>query len=396
MQLSASPGNQLISQRDDQSLFLLGNKTSKDGRVEQNVYYVGNSFNSKHIDELEKEIELLRGQKGTHVPAGSEKVPQRTQLTSDSELLTKPKAKLKDSALQSLTSTVMEQTNQELKASSVIKDHFNTDVEYFTPKLKDASSGVTGSQTSNAIANSIEHVPKGELTHALAQGKADVSTSVIQFQDYDNGIKKLWTDEVVQDRTVGEHLNVSEIEQVEYSGQKRKKKKRRKLKPSEVKVVSKPAHVKTVNIATTPIVVESTHIKVASSGKTAFDRKGNIVTDTGNVQSVKPKPGAKSKHILKKTEAKTKTVANLAKKLDLGDQAAVADSEKNIELDEPVSNNDMLSEKKKTDSKAAKWQKSSLEGAILIFNQDFRSFVDACCYVGLVSHKYTLSNNNIP
>ena len=414
VQLSASPGNQLLSQRGDQSLYLLGNKTSKDGRVEQNVYFVGNSFNAEQITKLEREIELLRDKRGTQVSITDKEVPKGTGLTA--ELSHKPKAKLKGNAQTAEASTVIDKTKQNLQAISVINDKSKDNVQSIPGDFREVGSKVTENLMQNVDTGSynIEVQTEGDLTHSLpaqdlTQTKADTNTSVIQFQDNASDVYKIWTEEL--------HTKPSKTKLTESTVPRRKKIKKKKT--SELKVVSKPAHVKSVDIAKTPVgskLTDQVNIMPVNSAAvkdntSITDLEGKV--DRQETKTVKAKSATKAKHEKKLASGKTSVGDKLK------DKAVVVDAEtggtgsaqgaetkrnrtkqsnekKTTKKSEDKNKTTKKSEhkkkttkksedKKKTTKKSEDLDKSVVESAIAIFNQDFRSFVDACCCVGLVS-----------
>ena len=324
VQLSASPGNQVLSRSGDQALQLLGNKTSKDGRVEQNVYFVGKSFDSEQISKLEQEIELLREKKGAVAPISVKSVPKGTDLT---ELRHRSDVKLKGKDKIDEPSTVIDRIEQNLRAYSVIRDKSKEEVlkdntgdfvnvgyQLSENLVKDTDSNSTELLTQNQLA--AKH-----LLETLTVTKTDKVRSQIQDSDshFKTSTEELDVENILVARTEHSKDDLSETKSETRDILTEKK-------TSKLKVVSKPAHV-------TP----------GNKGKVSVNEKG-VKSKTDKVKQskkikVESKDGVKHSHEKKAKEQKQR------KELD----------------------------------------KSYEEHTIKIFNKDFGAFVDACCSIGLVS-----------
>ena len=323
VQLSASPGNQVLSRSGDQALQLLGNKTSKDGRVEQNVYFVGKSFDTEQISKLEQEIELLREKKGVQAPVSVKSLQEGTDLA---ELRHRSDVKLKENDKIDETSTVIDKIEQGLRAYSVIRDKSKEEVlkdntgdfvnvGYQLSKnlVKDTDSNSTELLTQNQLA--AKH-----LLETLTVTKTDKVRSQIQDSDsyFKTSTEELDVENILVARTEHSKDDLSETKSETRDILTEKK-------TSKLKVVSKPAHV-------TP----------GDKGKVSVNERVKAKTDKAKQSKktkVERKDGAKHSHEKKAKEQKQR------KELD----------------------------------------KSYEEHTIKIFNKDFGAFVDACCSIGVVS-----------
>ena len=329
VQLSASPGNQALSQRGDQALYLLGNKTSKDGRVEQNVYFVGSSFNTEQISKLEREIELLREKKETQISRHDKDVPKGTGLTESPH---RSEVKLKENAEIVETSAVIDRTKQDSKAFSVIKDKSKGVVQNVASDFGEFGIKVSENLGNNVRVDShaTELRSESDLTgshvpQSITQTKTDKNAT--QFLDNDSHIHKTLTEEIHVEDTLVAQTETFKDKLTETTVPKKKVIKEKK-KSSKLKVVSKPAHVTSVD-----------------KGKSSEEEKG------------------------------LKTKSNKAKQ----------SMKKKVENKENVKHSETHKKKATMQKKAEERDKSVGEHTMKIFNKDFRAFVDACCCIGLVS-----------
>ena len=358
-QLASLSGNLKLSHRGELPVLMQGNQTRRCCQVEQSVHYVGSSLYTQQMDRLEKQTELLKGQKSETVPETEEHLSDRKLLTS--KYIHKSGKKIKTSDFKS-GSAVIHKPSKELKAKSVISDTAEDGMPNVNPVISDTGFDISQTNRTQTVRrDKLKHSPsvRVESPHPQKLDKKHMSKLPLHHLDT-RGIQEIWKNGSSKDVLIDEKRKVPlRYEQTDLNvfNSKKKHKKRKK----DMNVVSKPVHVKNVPMGktaklTAPVLKNTT---VSETPEISSDLNEDNVADlkdtpnTGSLKGAKSKKGSEAKHKQKK------------KPNDLKEQ------DKHTH--------------KKVASKVSDWNAYSLEGQINIFNQDLKSYVEACCFNGWVS-----------
>ena len=409
--MATSTGNPKFSHRSEIP-FLIQNKTSKDGHVRQNDYYVGNSFKTENIGRLEKPI----GEKTESVTNKEANLSDRKNSSSSKS----NRQNITDSS-RALNSSVIYKHNKNLKAKPVINSKGDVKENSY-PVISDSASNLSHTiKKQNLYQDKVKHF----------RSSINLTSSHLN----NRSIKEIW----IKGKSRGELFGKSRNVPLKYdisapriwngNGKQQQKDK------GET-VVSKPAHVKNVPLASKPEVTSSL-VKESISNLEDIEslnennnetllRLEEVFEDT-NVWN------GKGKH--KQRDKGVKVVSKPAhvKKAPLGNRPEVTSSivkeslSKLDEVVEDVKENKNVNEKDNSDlkdshevkdssvtqtktktkskhkkvkqpdhSKPVKHTGTKSEGkqyawqSPVFFNMDFKAFVEACCYLGWVSTEHLI------
>ena len=391
---------------------LIQNKTPKDDHVRQNDYYVGNSFKTENIDRLEKQ----KGDKTESVANKQTNLSDRKQSS-----FSKSNRQNKTDSSRASNSSVIHKHNKNLKAKPVINS---------IGDVRENSYPVIGDTASN-LSQTIkkQNVYQDKLKHFRS------SISFTSSHLNNSSIKEIW----VKGKSRGELFGKPRKAQLKYENIAPRiwnGNGKHKQEDKGVKVVSKPAYVKNVPLASKPEVTSSLvkesnskleDIENINENNNATLSKLEEVFEDANVWN------GKGKHIQNHKGMKVVSKPAYVKKAPLGNKPEVTSSlvkESLSKLEgvaEDVKENKNVNEKDNSDlneshvvkdssetqtktkskskhkkvkqpdlSKPVKHSGTKSEGkqyawqSPVFFNMDLKAFVEACCYLGWVSTEHLI------
>ena len=406
--MATSTGNPKFSHRSEIP-FLIQNKTSKDGHVRQNDYYVGNSFKTENIGRLEKQI----GEKTESVTNKEANLSDRKQSSFSKSNRQNITCSSKD-----LNSSVIYKHNKNLKAKPVI-NRLGDVKENSYPVISDSASNLSHTiKKQNLYQDKVKHF----------RSSINLTSSHLN----NRSIKEIW----IKGKSRGELFGKSRNVPLKYDNSAPRiwnGNGKHQQKDKGETVVSTPAHVKNVPLASKPEVTSSlvkrsnsklediensnennnaTLSKLeeifedanVSNGKGKHKQKGHlkVVSKPAYVKKAPlgHKPGVTGslvKESISKLEDEVEDVKE-NKNVNEKDNSDLKDSHEVKDSSETQSKTKSKSKHKKvkqTDpSKLVKQSGTKSEGkqyawqSPVFFNMDLKAFVEACCYLGWVSTEH--------
>ena len=268
-------------------------------------------------------------------------------------------------------------------------------------KALKTDSSVTADKSVSVEKQKISEILQKDKEKLDAEGQADMSSDVLHKPNKKQKAKAVINNKFVSDKNVHKHrtdntntrikemwsngeteyLNLQEKvtgEQVDIGVSKmpRQKKERKKSqKKSDQKVISKAAYVKNTDIGKVPASTPSVQKKAIASLNMTDVILGTDVKTVHKTDNVSAKQKAKHK---RETDSDNKQViSEIGSNSDVKEKSAVTDQKSST-----VTKKD---KKVVINKKVSKLESCDVQGAIQVFNEDFRSYVDACCYIGQVS-----------
>ena len=415
--MATSTGNPKFSHSHRSEIpVLIQNKTSKDGHVRQGVYYVGNSFKTENIDRLEKQI----GEKTESVTNKEANLSDRKQSS-----FSKSNRQNKTDSSRVLNSSVIHKhNNKNLQANPVI-NRLGDVKENSYPVISDSASNL--SQTIKK-----QNVYQYKLKHFRS------STNLTSSHLSNRSIKEIWIEGKSRGELFGKPRKVS-LKYENSAPHLWNGNGKHKQKDNSVKVVSKPAHVKNVPLASKPEVTSSL-VKESNSnlediesineknnatlsklkevfedanqwnGKGKHKQKDGVKVVSKPAYVKKAPLGSKpevTSSLVKETLSKLENVVEDVKEnknVNEKDNSHFKDSHVVKDSSETQSKSKSKSKHKKEKqpdlSKPVKHSGTKSEGkqyawqSPIFFNMDLKAFVEACCYLGWVSTEHHIQPNN--